>query len=120
MLDTLILKDVKEEIGPAVSDCYFDKQILSFIEIKLLALAQLGCIKKLKYPLDKCSSWDEIIANPPVTNIFDNEDAVCSAVRQYIALSAKLLFDPPVSGVLEIFREEIRQLEWRLEVAYDQ
>ena len=43
-----------------------------------------------------------------------------SFVKSYMHLKVKLLFDPPLaSAVIECMNQQIKELEWRIQVASD-
>ncbi len=60
--------------------------------------------------LDASTEWSALIGIDPKFN----------AVKSYIHLRVKLLFDPPDIGfVLTAMKEQIQELEWRLMVEAD-
>lgn len=110
-MDSIILEDVKTSLGAFVDDA-FDDQILSFVDLSIPALTDLGCIKPLDTPLTKETKWSDIVIESPGTNV------LC-AIKQYIYLQVKLMFDPPVSGIVEIVKDRINELYFRIDVAYN-
>ena len=59
---------------------------------------------------DDTSGWEDFI----------NDSIQLQAVKTYMYLKVKLLFDPPLSSsVTESFTRMIAELEWRLNVAVD-
>ena len=58
-----------------------------------------------------------IIDNTAVWNDYITEDDDLDAVKTYIYLKVKLLFDPPLnSAVIEANKQLVNELEWRLNV----
>ena len=111
MDDSIILKDVKTSLGTFI-DSAFDNQILSFVDQSILALTELGCIKPLDSPITKDTKWSDIIVDAPKTNAL-------YAIKQYIYLQVKLMFDPPVSGIIGIVKDRIDELYFRIDTAYN-
>lgn len=111
MDDSIILKDVKTSLGAFVDDA-FDDQILSFVNLSIPALTDLGCIKPLDAPLTKETKWSDIVIEAPKTNVL-------FAIKQYVYLQVKLMFDPPVSGIVGIVKDRIDELYFRIDTAYN-
>lgn len=115
MNDEIILESVKNSLPPMMGDNGFDQQLLSQIDICLLSLAEIGCIKPSVFQVNSDSTWDDILL-PPVKNV--DTDSIYSAIRSYVCLNVRVFFDPPVSGVMNIYQEKLKELLWRIEVAY--
>lgn len=117
-----ILDDIKASLGDqSLLGEEFDKQIIELINITLLSLTQVGCVYISDLEIDESTEWDEIIVEPPSKNNIDQlitTDSVTSAVKAYIGLQVRILFDPPVSTIVNIMQEKSNELLWRLEVAY--
>ena len=59
---------------------------------------------------DKTATWDEFVEDP----------TQLQAVKSYMYMKVKLLFDPPLSSaVMEAMNRTISEFEWRLNVAVD-
>ena len=117
-MDNSILEDTKKSLGDFLGDG-FDSQILELIELSILTLTQMGCIKALDDPIDETTTWGDIIADPPAA-VYDTASAnnVLYAVKKYIYIKTKLAFDPPVSSTIEVLNSAADELLWRMEVAY--
>ena len=60
----------------------------------------------------------EIKDSTAVWTEFVDDDATFNLVKSYIYLKVKLVFDPPLSSaVLECYKEQISEYEWRLNAA---
>lgn len=118
MNDLSILDDCKALLDPMLTEDVddFDKQLLSLIEATILPLTQLGCIKPLSHRIVEYTTWHDII-NPP-SQAFDNDNTY-SAIRTYVRYRVRIMFDPPVSNVLEIYQKAIDEAFFRIEVAYE-
>ena len=59
---------------------------------------------------DKTATWSDFIS--------DKKEAI--SVKTYVYLKVKKVFDPPLSSiVMEAMNENIKELEWRLNVSVD-
>lgn len=119
MIEGNILEDCKRLLDPMMAEGDaddFDWQLLSLIDATILPLTQIGCIKSLSERITNETMWEEII-NPP-NPAFDNDNTY-SAIRTYVRYKVRILFDPPVSNVLEIYKEAIHEALFRIEVAYE-
>lgn len=106
-----ILTSIKKLLGIAEDYEHFDSDIIMHINTVLMILTQLGVGPKEGFSItDKSYTWDDFVDD--VTQI--------EAVKSYVYLKVKLLFDPPLSSaVIESTNRLISELEWRLNVATD-
>lgn len=104
-----ILTSIKKLLGIAEEYEHFDADLIMHINSVLMILTQLGVGPAEGFLIrDEDATWDEFIQGE--TNI--------EAVRTYVYLKVKLLFDPPLSSaVIESTNRLIGELEWRLNVA---
>jgi len=103
---TSILTGTKHALGIAEDYEAFDNDIIMHINSVFSTLNQLGVGPAEGFSIeDSTAEWDDFIAG----------DARYSAVRSYVYLRVRLLFDPPTSSYLmDAYKEQIRELEWRL------
>ena len=108
MIDS-ILTSIKKLLGIAEEYEHFDADLIIHINSVFMTLAQLGIGPSSGFKIvDKSSTWDEFIE--------DKQDL--EAVKSYVYLKVKLLFDPPLSSaVMEAMNRAISELEWRLNVS---
>lgn len=107
IVDSSILDDIKKYIGPAISYTVFDMDLIMNINAAFFTLYQLGVgsSDKVFTITDNKTTW---------SNFSFNENIV-SAVKQYIYLKVRNVFDPPTSSyVLSAYESQIQELEWRL------
>lgn len=106
-----ILTSIKKLLGIAEEYEHFDQDIIIHINSVLMILTQIGVGPSGGFSIiDKSSTWTDF-----VTDINQIE-----AVRTYIYLKVRLIFDPPSSSaVMEAINRTISELEWRLNVAVD-
>lgn len=107
-MEESILISIKKLLGIAKEYVNFDSDIIMHINSVFMVLSQLGVgpVKGFRIE-DENDAWSDYIVDE------DNLDAV----KSYIHLKVKLLFDPPLnSAVLEAMKQTINELEWRLNV----
>ena len=97
-----ILEDTKKAIGIMPGYDAFDDQILMHINTARMDLAQLG--PKCSATIEKDTGW----------NVFDEIDDE-AAIKSYIAMKVKLIFDPPNNSFLvTAYKNLIEEAAWRL------
>ena len=104
-----ILTSIKKLLGIVEEYDHFDADIIMHINTVFMALNQLGVGPSNGFAItDKTSTWDEFIT----------KDDNLEAVKSYMYLKVRLLFDPPLSSaVVDSINRQINELEWRLNVA---
>lgn len=110
-LENSILNDIKSMLGPTYDDESFDTDIIIYINSTFTILRQLGVGPKDGYQIkDKNNIWSEFVKD------IEGLDAV----KTYIYLKVKLVFDPPLNASLvEAFSTQVKELEWRLNVSVE-
>ena len=110
-METSILTSIKKMLGVAEDYTEFDEDIITHINSVFLNLTQLGVGPEEGFMIeDDTAVWEDFI----------NDSIQLQAVKTYMYLKVKLLFDPPLSSsVTESFTRMIAELEWRLNVAVD-
>lgn len=105
-----ILMSIKKTLGldPEFKD--FDVDIMMAINTSLSSLQQFGVFGDTPFSISgEEQLWTQFI---PEGNL--------DMVRSYIAIKTKLLFDPPQSSfVLSSYKEQIKELEWRIYIECD-
>lgn len=103
-----ILTSTKKILGLAEDYTVFDLDVMTFINSAFGTLNQLGIGPEEGFMIeDKTTTWDAFLGD----NLHLN------AVRQYVYLKVRLLFDPPdTSYLLAAFEKQILEHEWRLNV----
>ena len=106
-----ILTSIKKLLGITEEYENFDQDIIMHINSAFMILNQLGVGPKSGFSInDKSSTWNEFI----------QESSNLEAVKTYVHLKVKLMFDPPLSStVIEAIKSQINELEWRLNVSVD-
>lgn len=105
-----ILNDVKHMLGHTEDDTDFDQDILIFINGAFGTLTQLGVGPTVGFQITGAGNeWNEFYTDPRL-----------NSVKSYIFLKAKMAFNPPQTGFqLTAMEEQIRELEYRLNVVAD-
>lgn len=106
-----ILTSIKKLLGIEEEYTQFDADIIMHINTVFLNLTQLGVGPSEGFLLeDDTAIWEDFIG----------DSSQLQAVKTYMYLKVKLLFDPPLSSsVTESMNRMIAELEWRLNVAVD-
>lgn len=106
-----ILTSVKKLLGIAEGYTAFDTDIIIHINSVFMILNQLGVGPKKPFTImDKSALWSDFI----------DENQNIEAVRSYVFMKVRLLFDPPQqASVIESINNLIKEMEWRLNVAVD-
>ena len=106
-----ILTSIKKLLGIDEEYSQFDSDIIMHINTVFLNLTQLGVGPEEGFLIeDDAATWDDFIG----------DSSQLQAVKTYVYLKVKLLFDPPLSSsVIESINRIISELEWRLNVAVE-
>lgn len=106
-----ILESIKKLLGLSFEDESFDTDIILHINSVFMILTQIGVGPAEGYFITGDTNlWSEFIP----------EGARLEAVKSYVYLKVKTLFDPPLSSaVAESMNRMISEFEWRLSVAVD-
>lgn len=103
-----ILTSVKKLLGIAEDYTVFDTDLVLHINSVFLTLSQLGVGPEEGFMI---TSEDETWGD------YMNSGALLNAVKSYVYLKVRLLFDPPSSSsVSDSVRNMISELEWRINV----
>lgn len=104
-----ILTSIKKLLGIAEEYEHFDVDLIMHINSVFLNLTQLGVGPETGFSIeDETAEWTEFIG----------DSVQLQAVKSYIYMKVKLLFDPPLSSaVIDSTNRIISELEWRLRLA---
>ena len=106
MSDGKILEDTKKVLGIATDYDVFDDDILMHINSVFSTLNQIGIGPEPGFDVADDTIWSAY-----------TEDSKLSAVKTYVYLRVRLLFDPPATSFhIAAIQEQIKELEWRLNV----
>jgi hypothetical protein len=106
-MEPSILLSTKKILGIAEDYTVFDLDIITHINSVFSTLTQLGVGPPEGFMIeDESALWEDFNTT---------DDAQYNAVKSYVFLRVRLLFDPPTTSYLiAAFDEQIKELEWRL------
>lgn len=106
-----ILTSIKKMLGIAEDYKHFDADIIMHINTVFMVLMQLGVGPETGFSIsDDSAVWGDFL----------NSSKQLEAVKSYIYLRVKMLFDPPTSGTVTQSTENlISELAFRLNVEVD-
>lgn len=108
-MEESILTSIKKLIGMDKDYGHFDSDLIMHINSTFMVLNQMGvgpdtCF----YITGEYETWSEFLGE--ATNL--------EAVKSYVYMKTRLIFDPPTSSAhLEALKASINEFEWRLNVA---
>lgn len=104
-----ILTSIKKMLGIAEEYEHFDTDLIMHINSVFAILTQLGVGPPGGFMIeDDGAEWKDFL----------DDEANMMLVKSYMFLKVKLLFDPPLSSaVLECYKAQINEYEWRLNVS---
>lgn len=107
-MEESILTSIKKLLGISADYTNFDTDIIIHINSVFMVLHQLGVGPTEGFRIENENNiWSEFVDES------DNLDAV----KTYVYLKVKLIFDPPLSSaVMESVKQTINELEWRLNI----
>lgn len=110
-MNSSILIDVKKILGIDKDYNVFDLDIIAAINSTFMILYQLGIGTKEPFSIsDDTTTWEEFIG----------EAKNYEALKNYVALRVRTIFDPPTSSsVAEATNNLISEFEWRLFIEAD-
>ena len=103
-----ILTSIKKLLGISEEYTHFDADLIMHINSVFLILTQIGVGPSEGFSIsDETAKWTDFI----------QDSLRLGAVKSFMYLKVKLLFDPPSSSsVMEATNKLISELEWRLNV----
>ena len=103
-----ILTSIKKLLGITAEYTHFDEDLIMHINSVFMILTQLGVGPSEGFVIEDDSAyWTDFIEDP----------SKLQAVKSYVYLKVKLLFDPSLSSaVIEATNRMISEYEWRLNV----
>ena len=103
-----ILESIKKMLSIAEHDEGFDPELKDLINAEFLTLHQLGIGPEEGFSIESPDDeWDS----------YTTDKHLLDAVRQFIYLRVRLVFDPPASStVAEAINGRISELEFRLNI----
>lgn len=108
-----ILNSVKKDIGVGLDYDHFDPEIITAINTAFSSLNQIGAGPVAGFSIsDATTEWSDYISDP--------DSPTLGFVKSFVSKKAKMLFDPPTSSALmEAMKENLKELEFRINVSVD-
>ena len=105
-----ILTSIKKLLGIEADYYDFDADLIMHINSVLMILTQIGVGPSEGFIIeDETATWTEFLSDVELVNL--------AAVKSYIHLKVKLLFDMPSSAVADQIKKLLDELEWRLNIS---
>ena len=105
-----ILTSIKKLLGIEEDYDCFDADLIIHINSVFMILAQLGVGPEDGFIIeDADATWSDYLS--------DEELVMLSAVKSFIHLKVRLLFDPPSGSVAEQINKLLGELEWRINIS---
>lgn len=109
-MDDSVLNTIKKMLGLASDYNAFDTDIVVFINSALLVLRQIGVSMLTDRISGSSETWEDVMGNR----------SDIESVKEVVYLRVRRMFDPPSSSAVDnAMLEQIRELEWRINVAVD-
>lgn len=108
-----ILTSIKKLLGIEEEYEQFDPDIIMHINTVFALLKRMGVGPSKGFTIQDAEAvWNDFMS--------ENPNDILEAVKTYIHLKVKMIFDPPNnSALLEAMKENIRELEWSLNFEAD-
>lgn len=107
-----ILNSTKKLIGIMPEYEHFDADLVMHINNVFVILNQMGVGPEIPFSIeDESATWDQ----------FSDDPSVIGLVKSYMGKKVRLMFDTSgiQSSVLTALQDQIKEDEWRLNVAVD-
>jgi hypothetical protein len=106
-----ILLLTKKKIGISPDDHAFDEDIITDINAVIFSLNLIGIGEEGFSISDASATW---------TDLLGENVKIYEAVKTFIYLKVKLMFDPPSSSfVVSALEKQISEIEWKLNFKYE-
>lgn len=106
-----ILLLTKKKIGISPDDNVFDDDIITDINAVIFSLNMIGIGEEGFSISDASATW---------TDLLGKDTKIYEAVKTFIYLKVKLMFDPPSSSfVVSALEKQISEIEWKLNFKYE-
>lgn len=101
-----ILNTIKKMLGPSEGYDYFDSDLIVHINTTFLTLYQLGVGPSVCFKIeDETAVWSDFLG----------DSDTLEAVKTYIYLQVKQIFDPTANGTIsQAYDRKSQELEFRL------
>lgn len=109
-MEESILVSIKKMLGLEADYNAFDTDVIIAINSALMVLSQLGGCTQGFSITGYNEKWSDMLG----------DSKLLETAKLYIYLKTKVAFDPPSSSfVLSSFENQIKEMEWRLNVQFE-
>jgi hypothetical protein len=118
-MESSILQSTKKILGIDAAYEAFDLDVITHVNTAFSILNQLGIGPDEGFMIeDDIATWNDFVdADPLLAEV----PAKLNLIKTYIYLKVSVLFDPPTIGYLvDAKNNQIKELEWRLQVLRDE
>lgn len=109
-----ILQDIRVAVGLSADTDDFDTELLMHINSAIGKLNQNG-VGNFIVVNNEETTWNDL-QNPDQVE----GNKYFQMIPLFIAMSTKLVFDPPPPSAVPVYQNSIDQMLWRLKVAYEE
>lgn len=105
-MEDSILSTIKKMLGLDDNYTPFDRDVMVFINAAMMTLQQIGVGPVRGFVVtDFEQTWGDFLP----------QDKMLEAVKTYVYLCVKMMFDPPSNSyVMDAMKQQKEELEWRL------
>lgn len=115
-MDTSVLYYVKNFLGIDTTNCAFDAQILSYINMAINALRQIGVGENVDGVVPNVTGIEETWLD-----IIGPDEVFLEMAKTFIGISVRLYFDPPTNSFLvSSLKDKLDELIWRIEIEVEE
>lgn len=105
-----ILTSIKKLLGIEEDYDHFDVDLIMHINSVFMILNQIGVGPVEGFAIeDDTAEWTDFLPESDIVRF--------NAVKTFVHLKVRLLFDPPAGTVAEHINKQLSELEWRLNLA---
>jgi hypothetical protein len=109
-----ILQDIRIAVGLSPDTADYDTELLMHINSAIGKLNQNG-VGKFLVVNDELDIWLDL---QDETQVEGNK--YFQMIPVFIALSTKIIFDPPPPSAVPVYQDNLNQSLWRLKIAYEE
>lgn len=107
-MDSSILNTIKKLLGIDENYTYWDQDLIIHINTAFNILYQLGV--GLPYSITSATeTWSDYLSDMSKLEM----------IKQYVYMKVRMVFDPPAGALKDAMQEQIKELEWRINVTVD-
>jgi hypothetical protein len=109
-----ILQDIRVAVGLSSDTADYDTELLMHINSAIGKLNQNG-VGKFLVVNDELDKWIDL---QDETQVDGNK--YFQMIPVFVALSTKIIFDPPPPSAVPVYQDNLNQSLWRLKIAYEE